>query len=127
MLTCSWYAVSSFPGSTVPKCVSKLYCDCRVKLFVRATAHKRVYNILTNRIRALKRTVQLRNDSPGSPHARAKNRMGEPDKVCHVRNVLGRGNLITVSQSVSQSVSQILMSPKKKCSWSKVGPLRLAS
>ena len=34
---------------------------------------------------------------PGSPHARTKNRKerGEPGKIHHVRNVIGRENLIT--------------------------------
>ena len=35
---------------------------------------------------------------PGSPRARTKNRKerGEPGKIYHVRNVIGRENLITV-------------------------------
>ena len=38
---------------------------------------------------------------PGSPHARTKNRKerGEPGKIYHVRNVIGRENLITCGRT----------------------------
>ena len=38
---------------------------------------------------------------PGSPRARTKNRKegGEPDKIYHVRNVIGREDLITCGRT----------------------------
>ena len=38
---------------------------------------------------------------PGSPHVRTKNReeRGEPGKIYHVRNVIGRENLITCGRT----------------------------
>ena len=36
---------------------------------------------------------------PGSPRARTKNRRGEPGRIDHVKNVIGREDLITCGRT----------------------------
>ena len=52
-------------------------------------------------VQASKQTYTRIASFPGSPRARTKNRKerGEPGKIYHVRNVIGRENLITCGRT----------------------------